>query len=360
MKDQIFVPMIGQYDNVGDIILRRPLLAWLRPLGVLHVYVGHAPDGYVKGLQVQAQDYVYRSFPRWYGKGLLAATSGRAHYVFKPGEIQLSVRGMKEHLGMLPLLVSIRARGGKIVRVGSGARNFASLSRIFLWPSLVLSQLVYWRDEDTARFLGKGAVMPDLAFLEGDDLRSIGQGRARPLLVVSMRGDRPPPTRSWFDAIATYARARGLEVLVVTQVSRDRARCEELASILKADLLDWDGTGHHVHEQKLRSVYRRAKSVVSDRLHVLIAAYTHGALPIALVTDGSKKIPRHLSAARMPPVYVDTQGLTASEIMREVETIERREAEIHAALGPTREILQGVRAQVTQLLTGDRSDFEAL
>ncbi|MET1017307.1 MAG: hypothetical protein ABWX76_10845, partial [Leifsonia flava] len=58
----IFVPGVGQYDNIGDIILRRQLIAWLKPLGRLHVYVGASPEGYAESLGVGTDDVVYRSF----------------------------------------------------------------------------------------------------------------------------------------------------------------------------------------------------------------------------------------------------------------------------------------------------------
>ena len=59
---QIFAVGRGQYENVGDIILRRQLLDWLRPVGRLHVYVGQSPDGYDQGLGLRDGDVVYRSF----------------------------------------------------------------------------------------------------------------------------------------------------------------------------------------------------------------------------------------------------------------------------------------------------------
>ena len=69
---------------------------------------------------------------------------------------------------MLPLLLRIRRRSGRVVRVGSGTRNFARWPVSFVWPSIALSDLVYWRDPQTARHFGTGRVV-DLAFSEGDD-----------------------------------------------------------------------------------------------------------------------------------------------------------------------------------------------
>ena len=52
--NNVFVPLVGQYSNIGDIILRRPLARWIQNCGRLHVYTGNAPDGYIEGLQLDA------------------------------------------------------------------------------------------------------------------------------------------------------------------------------------------------------------------------------------------------------------------------------------------------------------------
>jgi hypothetical protein len=344
--------MIGQYENIGDIILRRPLLSWLRPLGRLHVYVGPAPSGYVRGLRLEADDIMYRSFIAWYAAGLAHAARGCADYVFKPGEIQLSLRGMKEHVGMLPLLAMIRARRGKVARLGSGCRGFAQLPRLLLSPSLALSQFVRWRDPATAAFLRTGGVMPDLAFGEGDPLPQQVASSQRRLLAVSMRGDRGPVPKAWIEAVSCYATTRGFEVVVLTQVLRDSQMSRHLATALSARLVDWDGTRHDEQEEALRTIYQQASAVISDRLHVLIAAYTHGALPLAVLTDGSTKIQRHFDVVRMPAICVNAAGLDSTQILAEMTAIEARARAIHAALGPLRQRLAETRIEVINFLMG--------
>ena len=109
MRREIFVPARGQYDNIGDILLRRQLLDWLRDSGTLHIYLGQSPVGYDEGLRLRTGDVLYRSFRHWYVAALWSAARGRASYAFKPGEIQLTLIGMKEHLSMLPVIALIRA-----------------------------------------------------------------------------------------------------------------------------------------------------------------------------------------------------------------------------------------------------------
>lgn len=345
----IFVPGVGQYDNLGDIILRRELIAWLRPLGRLHVYVGPSPAGYAESLGIGPDDVVYRSFSAWYRAALAEAWAHRAHYAFKPGEIQLTLVGMKEHVSMLPLLLVVRARGGRVARVGSGARNFAPLPRLLILPSIALSHLTVWRDRRTAEYLGRGTVMPDLAFAGGSAAPELG-GPDRDVVVVSMRGDRPEPTAEWVDGVRAYAARAGHRLVVATQVLSDRERSGSLASRLGAELLDWDGTDHGEQEERLRALYRRTSLAVSDRLHVLITAVTEGALPLALLVDGSEKIDRHFAAAGMPGVAVRTGGLTADEVADSMAAAAGRAAERTAELAAARSALAAVREDLEALL----------
>ena len=70
---QVFAIGRGQYENVGDIILRRHLLDWVRPVGDMHVYVGNSPAGYDEGLGLGPDDRVYRSLRAWYKAALVSA-----------------------------------------------------------------------------------------------------------------------------------------------------------------------------------------------------------------------------------------------------------------------------------------------
>lgn len=345
----IFVPAIGQFDNIGDIVLRRPLLRWLREAGPLQVFVGPAPSAYVEALELQAGDTVYYSFIRWYLAAFREGMRGRLHYAFKPGEIQLSLVGLKEHVAAVPLLLLARITGGRVVRIGSGTRNFARWPRLFLAPSLALSNLVLWRDAETAAHLGCGGVMPDLGFADGE---GISLHQPRPWIVVSMRGDRKAVSDVWVDAVRQLADRLGLRLRVVTQVARDTAMSRDLALRLGADLIDWDGLEHVSQERRLQAAYRESAVVVSDRLHVLIAAFTHGAVPVAPLTDGSGKVARHFHAAGIEGIALDSQALPARELADAMQAVVARRAELFEALRAARGRLDEVRIRLLSLLRG--------
>lgn len=347
MTLDIFVPAIGQYENIGDIILRRQLLRWLRPLGRLHVFLGKSPEGYAEGLELTSADVCYSSFSAWYRTGLASAVAGRAAYFFKPGEIQLSLAGLKEHVSMVPLLALIRLRGGRVARIGSGARNFAFWPKLCMAPSLALAGTTWWRDERTARYLGHGGVMPDLAFGEGDATEDALRPADRDLLVVSMRGDRPFVSAAWLEGVRQFAREHQLKVVAVTQVLRDSQTSRQLADELGGECVDWDGRAHHVKEEELRQVYRRTRMAISDRLHVLVAAYTNGAVPFALQSDRSDKIARHFAVVGVGDVAATVGDMQADEVAARLSKALAAGPAAMQALPQARAFLERVRVETT-------------
>lgn len=360
----IFAVARGQYGNIGDIMLRRTLLDWAREAGPLHVYLGDAPPGYAQGLALHPEDVTYRSLARWYGAALRAAAAGHGAYVFKPGEIQLTLTGLKEHLSMLPLLAVLRAREGRAVRAGVGARDFAAVPRALVHPSIALSDLTLWRDEATAAYMGTGGVMPDLALAGGSPDGAITDpSRTRDALVVSLRGDgeRPYPGAQALRAVREHAERAGLEVWAVTQVAVDDERTAALAADLGAKTLRWPGpSGHDVQEAALRALYARSALVLSDRLHVLVAALTEGAVPVALsVSAGATtttKIARHLGTVGVHDVALDLSDVgqgARDGVGGRLTALAARRTELLGHLATARERLAERREEVLAVLRED-------
>lgn len=362
LEQDVFAVGRGQYENIGDIILRRPLLDWAREGGRLHVYVGDSPDGYDEGLGVGGDDIIYRSLSKWYLALLSSALKGKASSIYKPGEIQLTVIGMKEHVVMLPAVALVRIRGGSVSRIGVGARNFAPLPRALMWPSNALSTYTRWRDDRTAEYLGFGAAMPDLGFAEGLEDAGLAStlndsDAERNVMVISLRDDsevapRPYPKAAWFEGVRSYADAENLELWVVTQVSVDNDRSRRLAADLGAQLLEWGHLKDHAEqERRLRALYRRTRVAASDRLHVIIAAFTEGAVPVGLQLDDSDKVSRHFSSIGIDDVALNTSGLSAPELTAALARIGGGRVEKIEKLLDARARLATVRADLTALLT---------
>lgn len=358
---RVFAVGRGQYENVGDIILRRQLLDWVRPEGgELHVYVGDSPEGYDDGLRLRPDDKVYRSFLSWYGAALQAAMKGGAAYVFKPGEIQLTIVGMKEHISMLPLLGVLRTRGGRAVRAGVGSRNFAPLPRALMRPSIALSDLTLWRDIRTAEYMRAGGPMPDLAYGEGasdEDVATFAteaEAIRRDVLVVSLRADEPAPpypSEAWLRGVREYADRHGLEIWAVTQVHVDNERSRRLAADLGGHVLPWDDLrDHDGQERRLRELYRRTAIAMSDRLHVVIAAFTEGAVPVGTLADASDKVDRHFATIGIGGVTIRSDATDPADVVASLESLAARRPEMFGSLVEARIELARVRDRVRSTL----------
>lgn len=370
-QTEVFAVGRGQYENIGDIILRRPLLNWAREGGQLHVYVGDSPEGYDEGLGVGGDDIVYRSLSKWYLALLKSALKGRASSIYKPGEIQLTVIGMKEHLVMLPAAALVRLRGGSVSRIGVGARNFAPLPRALMWPSNLLSSYTRWRDDRTADYMRFGSAMPDLGFAEGmtdaELEASLDEApETRDVMVVSLRDDvevapRPYPEEAWFEGIRAHAEAEGLELWVVTQVSVDNARSRRLAEQLGAKLLEWNQLDDYkAQENALRALYRRTRIAASDRLHVIIAAFTEGAVPVGLQLDDSDKVSRHFAAIGIEDVAINTADMPAAELVAQLARVSAGRTEKIEKLLVARRRLERVRADLAQQLAKEKDASTAV
>lgn len=316
-QSTLFVPLVGQFDNIGDVFLRRQLAGWIGDCGPSSVLVGDAPEEFVEALGLPASSTVFRSLPNWLSK--IAGAPRGSSYVYKPGEIQLSAPGMKEHVGLLPVVGLLKARGGRVARVGVGARAGSPIFSKFCAPSTALSDISWWRDDFTRQVMGSGTVIPDLAFAEGSPASEWAE-TGRRLLIVSLRGDRVPPRNAWCEGIRIFAEHAGLEMVVLSQVRRDDVMATEVAERLGARCELFASERSLAHEDKVRKLYRAATLVVSDRLHVLIGAVTEGATVKAAVDGGSQKIARHFAVLDSVDVSVDTSnfpsGVDIAEVLR--------------------------------------------
>lgn len=309
----IFVPLVGQHENIGDVVLRRELVEWLAPEGRMHVYAGSSTDSYDEALELPRDAVVYRSISAWASaltRELIR--SSEVAYVYKPGEIQLTVRGLKEHIGLLPLVAVTRMRGGVVLRIGAGARNFGAFPAIVVRSMARLAQFTAWRDTRTTEALG-GLLMPDLGF--GQIGRSRESGTPRTRLTVTMRGDRATPSPVWRTAVRMAAEGLGLKLTVITQVERDETLSQELADEWGCDYIPWLSRNHASQEAELRRIFRESELVVSDRLHALIIAVTEGAAVASVADSPSDKVQRHFDAAGIPIEIFDSAAQSADDIL---------------------------------------------
>lgn len=350
--NSILASAVGQYDNVGDTVLRRGFLDHLRRLGDLRVYVGDKTDDYVSGLGLQSGDVAVRDGREWRAAVSRQLSTGGGLYAFDTGETEVQAPFAKRYAKIAPLLAVNKARGGMAVQLGVGVRE-STPWRTPISGVLRLCDEVSWRDEASRRIMGLGSVTPDWAFALGStDALLFDAQRPRPRLAIAYRqglshAAREKPSDAWVDAVRRIAVSLSLQPVVVAQIERDGPLATELAERLGCEAVVWLDDNHARQEERLRAVYRDSALVLSDRLHAVVIAATEGAVPIALSAGPMDKTTRTLEGAGIERTSVErslpdtdaaleviTDALQRrGEIMRAVSTARLRLDALTASLG---------------------------
>lgn len=332
---KVFASVIGQEDNIGDIVLRRRLLKTASKYGPLYIFSGDHSSEYVRGLNCNYEENFSSPDPWW--TSLLDAARREPVLLFeKPGELQSSWKSLRARLKVRVRRFRLRRNGGAAVLLGVGMKNSLPWSkRMAIRTAMSDYQLLGWRDIRSRDELGIGDVMPDWAFGEQTD----GPDRARDLMVVSMRGDRPSPGPRWFAALRTYAAARDLTIEVVTQVGRDEPRSREIAAQLGVVAQPWLRSDYARQEEALRALYRAARLVVSDRMHVLVVASVEGAVPLCLTEAPEQKIERHFRAVDFPGVSRALAALSDADAQAVLDRQAGRADELRAKVDAARDAI---------------------
>jgi len=319
----------------------------LRQAGELHVFLADASDDFIEALRLDGTETIYRDMRGWKKAAFASALRGSTWFVDKPGEVLLTDDIYKGQRSLVPLLLAVRARGGRVLRLGVGQRSpnprltpkFRRLYR--------LANAVLWRDSESAHSFGIGAVMPDWGFEpETQDPAT----QKRDLLILSYRGDRPALGDRAVAALEAFAAARGLQIVAVTQVGRDEERTSELGARFNASTLGWDaGVSHADQEARLRALFRRAAVVASDRLHVLIVGATEGAIPVNLVEEPDVKVVRHFDVIGYHSFSIVVNDTDVPELVDRLNSQAGRGEELHAAIAQARREIERLTAGALSL-----------
>lgn len=331
----IFYWCTGQDDNIGDIVLRRRYAEELRRHGELHIYVGGASASFIAGMSFGASDVQYTSASIWLKMMLNPIVARRSVLAFNPGELQVGRKSAISTLVVLPIQLWLRLWGGRSVRVGLATRSSHRLYEIPIRLSNALCDLVVWRDTDSRKKWGIGQPGLDWAFDE--NLASVGTTTVRKRLALTMRSDRPELSADALAAISEVARRHDLQLVVFSQVKRDRTASRQLATLLECELLDWDdGVDHLAQEMLVRKLASESVAVLSDRIHALIIGTTEGAIPVGIVLAEDTKVRPHFDAAGMSGVSTDLRGMDYDGVLSFIESVLARGPELSRRAVDTR------------------------
>lgn len=348
--NNIFIPVVGQFTNVGDAMHRRELISWLEKSGMLHVYVGKAPRHFVDALNIPVNSKIYQSLTLWVF-AMIISPYNKTHFVFNPGEITVGAKRLIMEMFLMFFLWFVKLKKGKVLRVGIAVMANVKLKYSFFWK-LILKQSshVYWRTQDSRNLFGFGEVIPDLAFASTRlSHRHADLMKNTRYLVVSMRADRPYPSEAWFNSIKSYASKNNLQFAHVSQVRMDNERCSQIHRELGGLLFSWPANkSHNEQEEQLRTIYQNASLAVSDRLHVLIAAASEGAIPCVVLTKASDKIEYHFDVINLQKIAI--YSVDEEKIKSFLDYQTTRRDEVIAQIVKAQAHLSRIRKDVYNLL----------
>lgn len=339
----MYISLSGDFPNIGDAVIRRTVLQWMRHSDSVDAFVGSADESWVRhvGL-VQPWDTIRRGHGgmcRWIAAAVFSRR--RPVLVLEPGEVSLSRWNLPREVFLLGALLLVRLRGGASVLPPRAVTRRREASP---WPLTVgvhrlscrVAGHVAWRDRGSLDLIGRGDLLPDIGFAAG--LRAGRGWEQRSLAMVTMRGRRPLPGPEWFDGIRRFGRAGGLTLVTFAQVAGDEDRARQIALGLGAEHIPWNSQPEQ-HEETLRQLYDQSKIVISDRLHVLILAALSGAVPAELAESPAEKIRTHFGCIGLHGVSIDARGLDSEAVANALSgATERRDEVAMRVLYATRQL----------------------
>lgn len=346
-NSRTFVTLTGDYPNIGDALIRRRSLAWARMCGDnVSAFVGRAPHVWCQQIGLTENDSIYRQRDarKWLLE-MLRAPRGFT-LVLEPGEVDLRLNQYKWETMVLLFTLLTRLKGGHVVRpprsLSRPSRAMTLLHRV----GLAMSSVVLWRESESRTLVGRGVVVPDIAFSE-EPYASDPSPRRR--LLVSLRGLRPRPSSDWEVAVRQFASERGLSIACVAQVRQDETRAAELAEALGGECIDFGERDDLEQEELLRREYSEGAMVISDRLHVLILAALGGCTPCELVPTPNTKVVAHFQAAGIEGISKDADGQSSAGMLEFLHSVYNRRDSIRDGVTAAHQRLKDIESQVAAL-----------
>lgn len=337
-RRKVFLMVTGPYRNIGDSLIRRRAIEWARSYGPLVILMSGKPSrDWDRSLEIQSQDEVVRSRLGWLGR--VCGAPAQPTLVIEPGEFNTDRPFLRSLAYVALAALTVKMKGGHVVQLPRSQSQHSMVGNL-LYRMTITRGLVYWREPLTARRFGRGQVVPDIGF---DSAPQCGSA-PRELLVVSLRGDRTPPSHDWTLAVRQFAAEAELRVVILTQVEADNLRSAELAGSLGARLDLWDPAVSSIdRERQVRETYSRAAMVLSDRLHALVIGAVMGAVPIEIVPEPNGKARKHFRAIGLDHVTHDSSALTRDQMVGILRGALNQEAMVTARVRQAASVLRETR-----------------
>ncbi|RYZ97887.1 MAG: polysaccharide pyruvyl transferase family protein, partial [Sphingobacteriaceae bacterium] len=301
----------GQIENTGDLLINKSEIDALRRFGEIIIDDNNTPVWFIDAI---SDPQVDKKLSATSGKSLrmsilmqlLSGKNGKQiYYVIPPGH--RSTKGYKSALRSLSGGIKnfiLKSFGCRIIRMGFSIGPFDNLNGQI--DAMMSGSYHYFglRDQKSLALAQKlnfknPQYFPDLAWCYAPYPATAATMRAdKDYVVLSFRSneygtshqeDYLVPIVSKIKALLESG-AKGSKVILSYQVQYDRDACiyiqQQLAGEFETELID-----HKMLLPEAEGLYRNAKFVLSNRLHVLLLAFQTNALSIPLIKpEDNKKI----------------------------------------------------------------------
>lgn len=338
----VYIPLGGQDDNLGDSALRAAYFSAAQGEGRrFHVQLGTPrTTDYVSGLPLRREDTLYPKDASWIKASEQAPKAVLLYYA---GELNPRWATYPHERTTLQLQ-RVLDNDGIVIIAGSGLKDPSAVDASTFHPVLRQASIVSWRDQPSRDAAGFGDVAPDWAFSLGTPTSDWAPESSRPLLAVTMRYDRPWPGDGWIRHVRDLAVRTSTRIVTLAQVARDAPRAVHLAEQLGGEYLVPKSMGHADLDAHAREIYSRSLAVISDRAHGLIIGGTEGACPIGSAAD-PQKIKRLLDAADLGELVG-----RYDELPEFAERLDSRIAAVPPAIDMARTKLTGLTLRIDEAM----------
>lgn len=246
------------------------------------------PQSYIDAFRFKGTVKLIRN-PVIFQMLLLGAVFMRnADLVYAPGPHVLrdSPAGVAKTMLMIINVLLVRMSGGSVRTAGRALRGTGAVARKLEGFLISLSKHYVVRDSVSSAVVGRELrFAPDLALGRPTYTSRLH----RKLVSCSFRSDTAVNLQT-FKKIIEEAKDLGLEVVLVSQVQRDDAQHQALATAFGVTAFLWESKTHSEQQSIVDSLYSQSYVVISNRLHGLIFGINCGALPVEYRIGSSDKI----------------------------------------------------------------------
>lgn len=349
-KIKIFLPLVGQFTNIGDTMHRRVLINFLKDQCELNLYIGKANKSFLAGLELGDNCKTYKNFFSWYLSAIINAK--KSHFIYNSGEITGGkIRFLKEVI-LMPLLSWYRFLNRNVLKVGVDIQKLHGFHGFLYLLSNYFTSYTFYRTNESFQSFGNGEVIPDLAFYKYDEFVNL----EKKYIIISLRDDAYERINNFAEAVIDYSMKNDLEIVVVAQVIMDNNSCVELGNLFKSHgcdciIVKWEVDVSHIsQEKKLEYYYGHGSIIVSDRLHVLISACNVGCKPVCLASYYSSKVNRHFAVLGINDIVYNIKNMSRNEILEIFNNTALRSRELMIKFKLAHEKLDAVKIKLQNFI----------